>query len=372
LIRGKAAMMESFHLRRVRSASTTETAMPLPLVLAAAAALAASAAVADDAALRAEALNWFEPIPTNAPALAGNVATKARVDLGAMLFFDPRISRSGVFSCNSCHNVGMGGVDGLETSIGHGWQKGPRNAPTVFNAVFNAAQFWDGRAPDLAAQAKGPVQAGVEMNNSPDRVEETLASMPGYVEAFAAAFPGDPAPVTFDNLAKAIEAFEATLITPNSKFDQFLTGDDAAMTEQEKRGLAAFVETGCVDCHAGVNVGGQNYYPFGVQQKPGANILPEGDRGRFTVTETAADDYVFRAGPLRNIALTAPYFHSGAVWELEEAVAVMGRSQLGEALTDDQIADIAAFLRALTGEVPEVEHPMLPTRTAATPKPDAM
>ncbi len=346
--------------------------MTRSLILAAAAALVAQAALADDAALRAEALGWFEPIPTNPPALDGNVTTKARVDLGAMLFFDPRISRSGIFSCNSCHNVGMGGVDGLETSIGHGWQKGPRNSPTVFNAVFNAAQFWDGRAPDLAAQAKGPVQARVEMNNTPERVEQTLASMPAYVDAFAAAFPGETAPLSFDNMAKAIESFEAMLITPNAPFDQFLMGDDNALNEQEKRGLAAFMDTGCAACHAGVNFGGQEYYPFGVVEKPGAAILPPGDRGRFTVTETADDDYVFRAGPLRNIALTAPYFHSGTVWELEEAVAVMGSSQLGETLSDAQIADITAFLRSLTGELPTVAHPVLPPRTAATPLPDAM
>jgi cytochrome c peroxidase len=341
------------------------------LLATAAATLCATTAFAD-AELRARAAELFAPIPANPPALDGNAGTRARVDLGAMLFFDPRISRSGVFSCNSCHNVGMGGVDGLETSIGHGWQKGPRNAPTVLNAVFNVAQFWDGRAPDLAAQAKGPVQAGVEMNNTPERVEETLRSMPGYVAAFEAAFPGDANPVTFDNMARAIEAFEATLITPNSRFDVFLTGEDSALNEQEKRGLAAFIDTGCAFCHQGVNFGGQDYYPFGLIERPGADVLPEGDRGRFAVTETADDEYVFRAGPLRNIAITAPYFHSGKVWELEEAVAVMGASQLGTALTDAQVADIAAFLRTLTGELPDIAHPMLPMRSETTPKPDAM
>ena len=147
-----------------------------------------------------------------------------------MLFFDPRMSRSGVFSCQSCHNIGMGGVDGLETSIGHGWQQGPRNAPTMLNAVFNVAQFWDGRAEDLAAQAKGPVQAGVEMNNTPEHLISTLKSMPGYADAFKASFPGEDDPVTFDNFAHAIEAFEATLLTPNSPFDQWLQGTDGAMT----------------------------------------------------------------------------------------------------------------------------------------------
>lgn len=333
-------------------------------------ALVAGTAFADDAALREEALFWFEPIPTVAPAIEGNAGTRARVDLGAMLFFDPRMSRSGLFSCNSCHNVGMGGIDGLEVSVGHGWQKGPRNSPTVFNAVFNIAQFWDGRAPDLAEQAKGPVQAGVEMNNTPERVIDTLKSMPGYVQAFAAAFPSQPDPITFDNFARAIEAFEATLITPNSRFDQFLMGDDGAMTAQEKAGLVAFMETGCADCHSGVNVGGQGYYPFGLIEKPGASVLPRGDRGRFQVTATADDDYVFRAGPLRNIAETAPYFHSGTVWELEEAVAIMGLSQIGAVLDEQQIADITAFLRTLTGEVPAVAHPMLPPRTATTPLPE--
>jgi cytochrome c peroxidase len=333
-------------------------------------ALLAGTALADDAALRDEALFWFEPIPTVAPAIEGNVGTRARVDLGSMLFFDPRMSRSGLFSCNSCHNVGMGGIDGLEVSVGHGWQKGPRNSPTVFNAVFNIAQFWDGRAPDLAEQAKGPVQAGVEMNNTPERVIDTLKSMPGYVEAFAAAFPSQDDPITFDNFARAIEAFEATLITPNSRFDQFLTGDDGALSDQEKAGLLAFMETGCADCHSGVNVGGQGYYPFGLIEKPGANVLPVGDRGRFQVTATADDEYVFRAGPLRNIAETAPYFHSGTVWELEEAVAIMGLSQIGAVLDEQQIADITAFLRTLTGEVPTVVHPMLPPRTAETPLPE--
>ena len=192
------------------------------------------------------------------------------------------------------------------------------------------------------------------------------------MDAFAKAFPGDAAPVTFDNMARAIEAFEATLITPNARFDQFLKGDDGALDEQEKRGLAAFVETGCAACHGGVNMGGQDYYPFGVVERPGGSVLPVADRGRFAVTETATDEYVFRAAPLRNIELTAPYFHSGAVWDLEEAVAIMSISQLGSELTEEQIDDITAFLRTLTGEIPVVEHPVLPPRTAATPKPDAM
>jgi cytochrome c peroxidase len=321
--------------------------------------------------LREYANTVFEPIPITPPDLPNNIISRQRVDLGAMLFFDPRMSRSGLFSCQSCHNVGLGGVDGLPTSIGHGWQAGPRNSPTVYNAVFNIAQFWDGRAQDLMEQAMGPVVAGVEMNNTPERLLETLNSMEEYVAAFEEAFPGEEEPVTFENFARAIEAFEATLITPNSRFDQWLKGIDA-LSEQEVRGLEAFVDQGCASCHAGVNMGGEGYYPFGLVERPGASILPEGDRGRFQVTETASDDYVFRASPLRNIELTAPYFHSGVVWSLEEAVAVMGVSQLGAELTDQEVEDIAAFLRTLTGEIPEVVHPQLPPSTDATPHPEPM
>ncbi len=329
-------------------------------------------AYADDAALRDSAKELFEAIPLQAPMLENNVITRDRVDLGAKLFFDPRMSKSGLFSCQSCHNVGIGGVDGLETSIGHGWQKGPRNAPTMLNAVFNVAQFWDGRAADLAEQAKGPVQAGVEMNNTPEQVVATRNWMPAYVDAFKPSFPGEADPVTFDNFALAIEAFEATLITPNSKFDQFLMGQDGAMSEQEKRGLQAFMDTGCTACHAGINVGGEGYFPFGLIEKPGADVLPEGDRGRFAVTETADDEYVFRAAPLRNVAITAPYFHSGRVWDLKVAVDIMAESQLGEKLEEGTIDDIVAFLGTLTGEQPEVVHPILPVRTATTPKPEEM
>ncbi len=326
--------------------------------------------LAQDDELRDFANQLFDPIPLTPPDLEDNIISRQRVDLGAMLFFDPRMSRSGLFSCQSCHNVGLGGVDGLETSIGHGWQAGPRNAPTVYNAVFNIAQFWDGRAEDLAAQAVGPVQAGVEMNNTPQRVIDTLNSMRDYVEAFEAAFPGEEDPVTFENFALAIEAFEATLITPNSRFDQYLNGADS-LNEQELRGLEAFIDQGCASCHGGVNMGGEGYYPFGLVERPGAEVLPVGDRGRFQVTETAADDYVFRASPLRNIELTAPYFHSGAVWDLEQAVAVMGVAQLGAELTEQQIDDITAFLRTLTGEIPEVDHPILPVRTNETPLPQS-
>ena len=318
--------------------------------------------------LRERAQEMFAPLPSTIPALSDNVVTDEKIDLGKALFFDPRMSASGVFSCNSCHNLATGGDDNMETSIGHAWQRGPRNSPTVLNAVFNDAQFWDGRAEDLAEQAKGPVQAGVEMANTPENVVATLTSMPQYVDWFEASFPDAENPVSFDNFAKAIEAYEATLITP-APFDAWLNGDDGALTEEQVAGLELFMDKGCAACHNGVNLGGNGYYPFGLIEKPGADVLPEDDRGRFEVTETADDSYVFRASPLRNIDQTAPYFHSGKVWDLKVAVQIMGLSQLGAEIDDAEADRIAAFLGALTGRMPEVVYPVLPPETLATPRP---
>lgn len=329
--------------------------------------LAAPAVAQDD--LRTAAADMFKPLPSTVPSVTENPITPEKIELGKALYFDPRLSASGVFSCYSCHNLATGGDDNLETSIGHGWQKGPRNSPTVLNAVFNEAQFWDGRAADLAEQAKGPVQAGVEMANTPDNVVATLSSMPAYGEMFSAAFGTDDA-VSFDNMAKAIEAFEATLITP-APFDAWLNGDDAALSDDAKAGLQLFMDKGCVACHAGVNLGGQGYYPFGLIEKPGADVLPEGDKGRFAVTETVDDEYVFRAAPLRNVSVTAPYFHSGKVWDLKVAVQIMAESQLGEELSDGDADQIVAFLDALTGTMPEVTVPILPAETGTTPRPSA-
>ena len=322
---------------------------------------------ADDLMKRAQ--GQFKPIPSTPPVIEGNPATPEKVELGRILYFDPRLSESHLISCQTCHNVGLAGVDLQETSVGHGWQKGPRNAPTVLNAVFNIAQFWDGRAKDLAEQAKGPVQASVEMNSTPELAVKTLKSMPEYKEAFAAAYPEQEDPVTFDNMAKAIEAFEATLITPNAPFDNYLKGDEKALSAQEKTGLKLFMDKGCVSCHNGINVGGQGYYPFGVVKKPGADILPPEDKGRYAVTKTATDEYVFRSPSLRNVDLTPPYFHSGQVWLLEQAVAVMGSAQLGISLSDQETKDIQAYLVTLNGDQPEVLHPVLPERTPETPHP---
>jgi len=319
--------------------------------------------------LQKKAQGMFKPIPAAAPALEGNKATPAKIQLGKMLYFDPRLSSSNLISCNTCHNVGLGGGDLQETSVGHGWQKGPRNAPTVLNAVFNVAQFWDGRAKDLMEQAKGPVQASVEMNNKPERVVETLKSMPEYVKLFAKAFPGQKDPLTFDNMAKAIEVFEATLITPDAPFDRFIKGDRKALDAKKQEGLRLFMDKGCAACHNGVNVGGGGYFPFGVVEKPAGEIRPVADTGRFKVTNTASDEYVFRSPSLRNIDLTPPYFHSGKVWKLQEAVAIMGSAQLGIKLNGEEAGKIVAFLGTLTGRQPKVEYPLLPPNGPATPQP---
>jgi cytochrome c peroxidase len=298
----------------------------------------------------------------------GKALTPQKVELGAMLYFEPRLSSSALISCNTCHNVGLGGVDYQETSVGHHWQKGPRNAPTVLNSVFNIAQFWDGRAEDLKQQAKGPVQASVEMNNTPEMATKTLKSMPEYVALFKKAFPGQPDPVTFDNMAEAIEAFEATLLTPDSPFDLYLKGDNTALTASQKEGLKVFMDKGCATCHGGINMGGAAYFPFGLVERPKAEIIA-GDTGRYKITHSTSDEYVFKAPSLRNIELTPPYFHSGKVWDLKEAVKIMGAAQLGIALTAEEVNKIEGFLRTTTGVQPKVVYPILPAPTDQTPKP---
>ena len=320
--------------------------------------------------LMTSAQGIFKPIPTSPPALPGNPSTPAKIELGKMLYFDPRLSASHAISCNSCHNLGLGGVDAEETSIGHQWQRGGRNAPTVLNAVFNTAQFWDGRAKDLEQQAGGPMVNPVEMASPKAHVGEQLAAIPGYKTSFKAAFPGEAQPVTLANAQKAIAVFEATLITPNAPFDRYLQGDARALTDQQKSGLRAFIGKGCAGCHGGINVGGAMYAPFGTVEKPGAELLPPDDKGRLEVTKTATDEYVFKVPTLRNIALTAPYFHTGRSWDLRQAVAVMGSSQLGVQLTTPEIDAIAAFLGSLTGEQPQVTYPMLPPGVATTPQPN--
>jgi cytochrome c peroxidase len=328
--------------------------------------ITALASAADDP-LMEQAQSLFQPIPLQAPAIKSVTATTAMVALGKALYFDPRLSQSHNISCNTCHQIGLGGVDMLPTSIGHKWQKSGRNAPTVLNAVFNVAQFWDGRAADLKAQAGSPTQNPIEMGITPEHAIETLKGIPGYVPLFKAAYPNDKDPINMPNVVTAIAAFEATLLTPNAPFDKYLRGDASALTAEQKEGLKLFIDTGCASCHSGINIGGQMYTPFGVVERPGADILPPDDKGRFAVTKTVSDEYVFRVPPLRNAELTPPYFHSGKVWDLTQAVGIMATDQLGKSLNDKQAKKIVAFLKSLTGRQPQVTYPILPPPRARWP-----
>jgi cytochrome c peroxidase len=309
----------------------------------------------------------FAALPASVPP-DGEASTAAAVTLGRMLYFEPRLSKSQAISCNSCHDLAKYGVDGLATSDGHKGQKGDRNAPTVFNAAGHFAQFWDGRAVDVEAQAKGPVLNPVEMAMPAERtVVAVLESMPEYVGLFTQAFPKDPRPVSYDNMAKAIGAFERQLMTP-SRWDALLSGDPNALTAEEIVGLRTFLDTGCQACHNGALLGGTSYQKLGA-----AKPYPDStDPGRFKVTKVEADRGVFKVPSLRNIEKTGPYYHDGKVASLEQAVRGMAQYQLGRTLTDDQVRQIVVFLKVLTGRIdPDyTKPPALPKSTARTPKPD--
>lgn len=310
-------------------------------------------------------LNFFAPIPAEATPVDYEM-TEELIDLGRMLYYEPRLSINQQMSCNSCHSLPDYGVESSPTAVSHDGKAGGRNSPTVYHAAFHTAQFWDGRSPNVEDQAKGPVLAAGEMGMpSGDYVERVLQSIPGYEPLFAAAFPGEPAPVTFDNAAMAIGAFERRLVTP-SRFDLFLQGDASQLSEHEQQGLATFVTVGCVTCHAGATIGGELFRKLGVVERYDTE-----DLGRFQVTGDESDRYVFKVPSLRNIAKTAPYLHDGSVTTLDEMVRLMGRYQLGRQLTDAQANDIIAFLGSLTGEIPEayIAQPELPKSGADTPGP---
>jgi cytochrome c peroxidase len=292
-------------------------------------------------------------------------ADRAKVDLGRMLYYENRMSIGQDISCNSCHMLDAFGVDGQPTSPGHKGQRGDRNSPTSFNAFLHFAQFWDGRAATVEDQAKGPVLNPVEMG-MPDEayVLKVLSSIPGYQEAFAKVFPGEN-PLTYDNVANAIGAFERHLVTPG-RFDAFLAGDATALTDGERAGLDTFVATGCTACHSGALLGGTSY------QKLGAVVPYETtDLGRGKLTGNEADNYFFKVPSLRNIAKTGPYFHDGKVATLPEAVTLMAKHQLGRDLKPEEVASIVLFLEALTGEVDQayVARPELPASGPKTPGP---
>jgi cytochrome c peroxidase len=314
-----------------------------------------------------ERLAVFAPLPASVASESGDAGPDAVV-LGRMLFYEPRLSRSQTISCNSCHDLARYGVDGQPTSDGFKGQRGTRNAPTVFNAAGHFVQFWDGRAPDVEAQAKGPMLNPVEMAMpDADRAIAVVKSMPEYVALFTRAFPDEKQPVTFDNMAKAIGAFERKLMTP-SRWDALFNGDTSALTSAETVGLRTFLDTGCQVCHNGALLGGTTYQKLG-QVKPYPGLK---DPGRYDVTKVQADFGMFKVPSLRNVVKTGPYFHDGQVATLDDAVRKMAEFQLGKTLKDEEVRQIVAFLKVLTGHIdPEyIKPPVLPKSTATTPKPE--
>ena len=287
------------------------------------------------------------------------------VELGKKLYFDPRLSKSGFISCNSCHNLSMGGTDNIRTSIGDRWQQGPINAPTVLNSSLNVAQFWDGRAADLKAQAGGPIANPGEMAFSHTLAIGVIDSIPAYQREFRTVFGKDR--IDIDQVTSAIAEFEKTLVTPNSRFDQWLLGKKDALNANELAGYQLFKSSGCVACHNGPAVGGNSFQKMGIVEPYKGNI--PGVEGRVAVTGKDADRFNFKVPTLRNVEMTYPYFHDGAADTLTEAVDVMGRLQLGRKFSADENARIVAFLKTLTGDQPSFTLPILPPSSDSTPRP---
>lgn len=300
----------------------------------------------------------IKPIKATAP------KDKGMVELGKMLFFDPRLSKSGFISCNSCHNLSMGGTDNIKTSIGHKWQQGPINAPTVLNSSMNLAQFWDGRAKGLKEQAGGPIANPGEMAFTHKLAVDVLHSIPQYRGRFKQVFGAEK--ISIDMVTDAIAAFEETLVTPDSRFDKWLKGNKEAITQAELDGYKLFKESGCASCHHGTAVGGTSFKKLGVLAPYKTESKVE---GRKEVTGKNTDRFVFKVPTLRNIELTYPYFHDGAVATLEEAVNKMGQLQLGVEFSTEENAKIVAFLKTLTGKQPDFKLPTLPPSVNETPRP---
>jgi cytochrome c peroxidase len=291
-------------------------------------------------------LSLFDPLPGEAT--PGNYEISADlVNLGRMLWYDPRLSINQQQSCNTCHPLDRYGADGLAVSVGANGQTVKRNAQSVYNSAFHIAQFWDGRAPTVEEQAKVPILGSGEMAMlSPAQVEAVVRSIPGYEPLFVAAFANDPGAITYAKVSQAIGAFERRLVTP-SRFDRFLAGDYTQLTADEQRGLVTFVSVGCTTCHVGITVGGLLFKKLGEIQP-----YSTADLGRFEITGAESDRYVFKVQSLRNIAKTAPYLHDGSIQTLDEMVRLMGWYQLGKQLTDAEVASIITFLNTLTGEIP--------------------
>jgi cytochrome c peroxidase len=293
-----------------------------------------------------------------------NPVTPEKVKLGKILFYETRISVDGTVSCARCHPISLYAADGLKKSIGNNCKLNPRNAPTIFNGAGQISAHWIGNRIDVEDQAKqsviGPPSFGMPFYAE---VEKKLKEIKGYGPLFKEAFPKDKNPVTMDNFAKAVGAFERTLVTP-SRFDAFVKGDQTAFMEPQKRGLKTFIETGCITCHSSAYVGGQMYQKFGIFEPYWKYTKSKDvDEGRYVVTKNESDKYVFKVPMLRNVEMTSPYFHDGSVAKLDDAVWVMGKIQLGRDLTKSQMEGIAAFLKSLTGKIPEdaIKVPLLPS-----------
>jgi len=296
-----------------------------------------------------DSIHAVQPIEPIKPATDINLA---QAELGKKLFFDPRLSKSGGISCHSCHNLSMGGSNQLETFIGPNWTKGKLNVPTVLNASLSLAQNWDGQSENLQDQARLSLQAPEKMGTSHALATKVLQSIPQYVQAFKQAFGSNT--ISIDHITQAIAEFEKTLLTPNSRFDQWLKGKKEALTAQELAGYKLFQKNDCITCHNGVAIGGNLYEEIG--------LFNEG-------TDAETEFKTFKVPTLRNIALTAPYFHDGKVKTLAKAVKMMGRLQLGENFSSEEVNQLVAFLNTLTGEQPSFALPILPPSTEQTPQP---
>ena len=326
---------------------------------------AASAVVADsnaspeDQELLKRAQGIFKPLPSAEEMQKLRPFTEEQVKLGHQLWYEPRLSKGNTVSCNSCHNLASAGVDNMPTSQGHKGQFGGRNSPTALNAALLGMQFWDGRAADVEEQAGGPLVNPVEMaNDSQEAAAAKIAKIPEYQELFKTAFPEDGA-VSFKNITTALGAFERTLLTP-TRWDEYLKGNVSALSEQERKGVRAFMDNGCIACHSGVNLGGNSFQKFGLVKGPYWKFIedPKRDKGRADVTKKTEDEFFFRVPGLRNVAKTYPYFHNGSVWELDKAVNIMGMAQLGKELSKEDTDNIVAFLNTLSGSVSESARTM--------------
>ena len=319
--------------------------------------------------------NAFEALPKVPPIPKDNLMTVEKIKLGKSLYFDPRLSKNGTLSCNSCHNVMLGGEDNRSVSVGVNGQKGGRSAPTVWNSAFHTTQFWDGRADSLEAQAVGPITNPIEMGMPNfEVVVERLNKIEGYNEMFKKAFPKDSKPITKENIGKAIATFERTLISGDSNFDLYIKGNKKALSKSAQNGMKLVESIGCTACHSGSNFNGQTKMGEGNFQKfptfAENNFVKKynflADEGRFQVTKNEDDKHMFRVPTWRNISLTAPYFHNGSVQTLEEAVRVMAKTQLDKDLSDLEVKDIVSFLENLTGKFPKIEAPRLPVTNGFT------